>query len=416
MLRALREDLITGAAQSSLPLLKGRRARWLPNVAIVACALWLVWSESDHLMYAVHVPESLAYALAIAETVPLMLAMSRPIVAWWMSIAASTLVSLIEVLTSWAPWPQERLLTHLGVLILAALRVRPRTMAGLWLLSMMWAGLLHLQILASGRDGFRYDLTFMGVLSATVMIVIASLRGRTEARRQLVAQTHMTAAERSRRTVLEERTRIARELHDVVAHHMSVIAIQAEAAPYRVPDPPDALVTSFAAIRENAVQALSELRRVLGVLRAEGLEDSDREQPQPTLARLDELVANARAAGLAVDTTVTGVPQTLPHGVELSAFRILQEALSNAMRHAPGSTVLVEVAYVLGGVGLRVLNGPPGAPPVSDKPGTGHGVLGMRERASMLRGELEAGPTPDGGYQVTAFLPTGWRTAETEDA
>jgi signal transduction histidine kinase len=226
----------------------------------------------------------------------------------------------------------------------------------------------------------------------------------------------MTAEERSRRTVLEERTRIARELHDVVAHHMSVIAIQAEAAPYRVPDPPDALVTSFAAIRENAVQALSELRRVLGVLRADGLEESDPEQPQPTLARLDELVSNACAAGLAVDTTVTGVPQPLPHGVELSAFRILQEALSNAMRHAPGSHVLVEVAYVLGGVGLRVMNGPPGAPPVEGKPGTGHGVLGMRERASMLRGALEAGPTPDGGYQVTAFLPTDPRTAESEDA
>jgi signal transduction histidine kinase len=202
--------------------------------------------------------------------------------------------------------------------------------------------------------------------------------------------------------VLEERSRIARELHDVVAHHMSVIAIQAEAAPYRVPDPPKELTSSFADIRANALQALAELRRVLGVLRAE--RDDDQAAPQPTLGGLGELVAGARGAGLAVETAVGGTPRPLPTGVEVSAYRIVQEALSNAMRHAPGSRVRVELAYTPAALRLCVVNGPPRAA-ASTLPGPGHGLLGMRERAAMLGGELTAAPTAGGGYAVTAVLP-----------
>jgi signal transduction histidine kinase len=202
--------------------------------------------------------------------------------------------------------------------------------------------------------------------------------------------------------VLEERTRIARELHDVVAHHMSVIAIQAEAAPYRVPDPPKELTSSLADIRANALQALDELRRVLGVLRAE--RDGDQAAPQPTLDRLGELVAGVRGAGLAVQTVVSGAPRPLPAGVEVSAYRIVQEALSNAMRHAPGSEVRVEIAYAPTALRLCIVNGPPRAA-ASTLPGLGQGLLGMRERAAMLGGELTAAPTSGGGYTVTAVLP-----------
>lgn len=412
----LNKDIFNGVAQPLPPLpLKGRRIRWIPHFAIVVFAIMVTASEIPRLADETGLHGGLAAALAIAEATPLVLGMYRPLPAWWMSMGASSVVTITTFGADLGGFSHTSLLALTGVLILAALPARPRVMVTLWLITMLWATILNLP--EGGRPGFDSDLALMGVLSATVMVVAASLRGRTEVRQQLVAQTHMVEEERSRRTVLEERTRIARELHDVVAHHMSVIAIQAEAAPYRVPDPPDVLIKSFADIRENAVQALSELRRILGVLRADGLDaNADREHPQPTLARLDELVANVRAAGLTVDMTVTGLPQPLPDGVELSAFRILQEALSNAMRHAPGAKVLVEVSYVLGGVGLRVLNGPSGAPPVKDKAGTGHGVLGMRERASMLRGELEAGPTPEGGYQVTAFLPTGRQETESEDA
>ncbi|WP_309031519.1 sensor histidine kinase, partial [Streptomyces alfalfae] len=186
------------------------------------------------------------------------------------------------------------------------------------------------------------------------------------------------------------------------AHHMSVVAIQAEAAPYRVENPPPELEQAFVTIRENAVSALTELRRVLGVVRAEDYEAPD--TPQPTLADLDRLLDNVRDAGLEVDKVVTGAVRELPQGVELSAYRIVQEALSNSLRHAPGAAARVEVGYVLGGLGLRIVNGPAKGL-VKPSPGAGHGLTGMRERVTMLDGEMTAEVTADGGYEVTVFLP-----------
>jgi signal transduction histidine kinase len=171
-----------------------------------------------------------------------------------------------------------------------------------------------------------------------------------------------------------------------------------------VENPPPELERAFATIRENAVAALTELRRVLGVVRAEDYEAPD--APQPTLADLDALLANVREAGLDVRKTVTGAVRELPPGVELSAYRIVQEALSNSLRHAPGASAQVEVGYVLGGLGLRIVNGPPPAPALlKPSPGAGHGITGMRERVSMLNGRMTAAATDDGGYEVAVFLP-----------
>jgi signal transduction histidine kinase len=234
------------------------------------------------------------------------------------------------------------------------------------------------------------------------------VHGRSEARGRLAEQELVSATERARRATLEERTRIARELHDVVAHHMSVIAIQAQAALYRVPDLPAELATSFTTIRTNALQALTELRRVLGVLRAD---DSGDTRPQPTLANINDLVGNVRATGATVASAVRGSPRQLPPGVELSAYRIVQEALSNAIRHAPGAEIRVEIAYRPTDLMIRVVNGAPHGKP-SGSTGPGHGVPGMRERAAMLGGELSAGLQPCGGYELTAVLPI----AEGEDA
>src|SRR6266511_2272589 len=156
----------------------------------------------------------------------------------------------------------------------------------------------------------------MLVLSALALVAADALRGRDETRRRLLEQEQISDEERARRVLLEERARIARELHDVVAHHMSLVAIQAEAAPYRVADPPP---------------ALTELRRVLGVLRAQ--RNIEETAPQPMLDGLGDLVAGVRRAGLEVETVVSGTPRPLPPGVELSAYRIVQEALSNVMRH-----------------------------------------------------------------------------------
>jgi signal transduction histidine kinase len=214
------------------------------------------------------------------------------------------------------------------------------------------------------------------------------------------------------RALLEERQRIARELHDVVAHHMSVIAIQAEAAPYKTTDPPKELVESFAEIRASALSGLNELRRVLGVLRSETPDTA----PQPGLDDLPGLLESARNGGVTVTSDISGTPRPLPQGVDLSAYRIVQEALSNAMRHAPGAAVQVHLHYGEAALVIEVRNDSctpgtqalweqPGEPGPSD--GGGHGIIGMRERATMLGGHLEARPTPNGEFLVTAALPLG---------
>jgi signal transduction histidine kinase len=233
-------------------------------------------------------------------------------------------------------------------------------------------------------------------------VVVRTRRGSNE---RLAVQERRHEGERA---LLEERQRIARELHDVVAHHMSVIAIQAEAGPYKVQDPPRELVESFGEIRASALSGLKELRRVLGVLRS----DTPDTAPQPGLDDLEELLESARSAGVTVIAGVSGTARPLPAGVDLSAYRIIQEALSNAMRHAPGATVQVKLYYGDAALVVEVRNDhcPPGThvPAVQDRvsgDGGGHGIIGMRERATMLGGHLQAGPTEKGEFLVTAALP-----------
>ncbi|MBD0740766.1 two-component sensor histidine kinase [Streptomyces sp. CBMA152] len=296
------------------------------------------------------------------------------------------------------PWTLAGIAMQAMVLFLLALRVRPRAAVSALLISSA-TGLVALAFTGQYHNDFGLAV---GVLAAATLLG-AALRGRRVARKELVVQEEVTAEERARRTLLEERNRIARELHDVVAHHMSVISIQAQVAPHLVENPSDELKENLAGIRQNAVEALTELRRVLGVLRSEDPEGAPH-APQPSLDRLDELVANVRGAGLTVTVDRTGTPRPLSPGVELSAFRIVQEALSNAMRHAPGSAVRVELAHQSAELVVRVANTAPDRP-VAPSPGAGHGLLGMRERTAMLGGELATGATPDGGYEVTAALP-----------
>ncbi|WP_190017075.1 sensor histidine kinase [Streptomyces lucensis] len=409
-LRGLRQDLFRGAfAYRPLPRaavdgpvgrhLRGRAAQyaaWAPHMTVAA-----VGGVAALVALGQNAAGPAALLCALLALVPVLLTLVRPVGAFWMSLVAATATAAIG--TDWGSWPwaPSSFVAHLLVLTVVAIRTRPRTAAWMWVLTGLH-GLWAEAFFGWGGDGT--DVTPMLIVSALVLLAVTVRHTRREARQEVTAQQTVTEHERSRRTLLEERTTIARELHDVVAHHMSVVAIQAEAAPYRVQDPPPELEKAFATIRENAVAALTELRRVLGVVRAEDYEAPD--APQPTLADLDGLLANVREAGLEVDKTVTGAVRELPPGVELSAYRIVQEALSNALRHAPGAAARVEIAYVLGGLGLRVVNGAPPAPNLTKpSPGAGHGITGMRERVSMLNGEMTADPTDEGGYEVTVFLP-----------
>jgi signal transduction histidine kinase len=236
--------------------------------------------------------------------------------------------------------------------------------------------------------------------AAVTVFVGAIVRSRRGNRQELAVVERRHEGERA---LLEERQRIARELHDVVAHHMSVIAIQAEAAPYKVADPAPELVESFADIRASALSGLQELRRVLGVLR----QDGPLTMPQPGLDDLAVLLESARDGGVTVEADITGSPRQLPEGVDLSAYRIVQEALSNAMRHAPGAEVRVNLDYGDAELKIQVRN--TGRDDEGNDMwrgvGAGHGIIGMRERAAMLGGDLIAGPTQDGQFLVSAALP-----------
>ena len=410
-LRGLRQDLfhdafaydplprmrVDGPLTKRLPARIRRHAVWTPHAVVGAAGLMAAIIASSASGEGGEFGSLLRMLLALG---PVLLTLLRPVGAFWLSLAAAPVAAVFG--NSWDDWPWRAgaFACHLIVLTVVAVRTRPRVAAWMWALTAVYGVTAE----AFGSGYYSSNTGPMLVISAFALLAVTVWHIRREAEQEVTAQQTVTEHERSRRTLLEERTTIARELHDVVAHHMSVVAIQAEAAPYRVENPPPELERAFVTIRENAVAALTELRRVLGVVRAEDYEAPD--APQPNLADLDALLANVRDAGLSVEKTVTGAVRELPQGVELSAYRIVQEALSNTLRHAPGASARVEIGYVLGGLGLRIVNGPP--PELSllkPSPGAGHGITGMRERVSMLNGEMTAGPAQDGGYEVTVFLP-----------
>jgi len=206
--------------------------------------------------------------------------------------------------------------------------------------------------------------------------------------------------ERERAAVAEERRRIARDLHDVVAHSVSVMTVQAGAARLLLDEEPKRAREPLLAVEETGRQALGEMRRLLGILRrAEGKAAL---APQPGLARLDDLVAQARAGGLPVELTVEGERAALPPGVDLAAYRIVQEALTNARKHGGPARAHVALRYGREALELEVTND--GGASANDGSG-GHGLVGMRERVALYGGELEAGPRASGGYAVRARLP-----------
>ncbi|MDG4858586.1 sensor histidine kinase [Streptomyces sp. T-3] len=403
----LRKDLFT-LAPDPMPPLSGPRwlgwLRWLPYAPFCLLAIPLFLGNASAVRQGFGVIPELGYLFTALQSVALVLALRRPVAAWWLCTGAGLfLATVAESASGGAPWPWTGFGIALECLVLLLLALRVPARAAAQVLAITVGGTYLVFLMSRPQGDYQSFATFSAILFALSVVVGATLRSFRESAARLSQQEERTEEERRHRTLLEERSRIARELHDVVAHHMSVISIQAQVAPHLVKDPSEELKENLAGIRSNAVEALTELRRVLGVLRSETPEEAP-DAPQPTLDRLGSLVGNARAAGLRVTCELTGTDRPLSPGIELSVFRIVQEALSNAMRHAPGSDVRVEVERAEHSVRVRVHNGPPKSP-VDPSPGMGHGLLGMRERAAMLGGELAAGPTPQAGYEVTAFLP-----------
>ncbi|WP_345745426.1 sensor histidine kinase [Streptomyces sp. ODS28] len=384
---------------------------WLPHAPGFVLTAILLPVTVTMLMNDYGVAGGVAGALAVGQAGPLLLVAARPLTAWGV-IFASDVVGAFVISPSLRhglgdgpqqhpyPWTPMVVIGYLLVCVWLAARHGRRTLITVWL-----TGTAFSLLLASMKVSANGTSSLFIVLSGLVLLLGAVVRERSEARRQLAEQETISEAERARRTLLEERARIARELHDVVAHHMSVITVQADSAPYRLQGLPPEAAEEFGTIAGTARQSLSEMRRLLGVLRSE--EAQGERTPQPGLDRLDQLVEATVRAGVPTDLELAPGLSLLPQGVQLSAYRIVQEALANVVRHAPGAATSVTVREADSGLSVRVVNGPARA--ARDGPletsGTGHGLVGMRERVRLVGGSLETGATPEGGFRVAAELP-----------
>src|SRR5215207_487830 len=265
-------------------------------------------------------------------------------------------------------------------------------------------------------DGLLDPVPWGEILFGAVVMFVAWYVGRRlRLRRERADELLREQAAEARRIVVEERTRIARELHDVVAHRVSLMTVQAGAAKAVAAEDPEGALRAMGAVEEAGRQALDELRHLLGVLRPEA--DHDGLGPQPGLADLPRLVEQTRGAGLDVSLATDGVPARLPARVDLFAYRIVQEALTNVLKHAgPGARTEVRLGTEPGGIVIEVLDDGRGAAVLPGSDGAavgarGHGIVGMRERALLLGGTLDARPRPGGGFRVAAHLPTGGEPA-----
>ncbi len=347
-------------------------------------------------------PVVLSVVIALAVVAPLALAARYPLLGWRLAWLGLLLVPTAEQSQRgvW-PWDPAQLVALLVVFCAAGARHQRPVLWWMWAITLVpwWvqSAERHPGLLAGAA----------GTVALTAAAVASDALGAwRRARTALADQAEQTELEQARRAVLEERARIARELHDVVAHHMSLIAVRAETAPYRLAGLPGPALDEFASLSGGAREALADMRKLLGVLRHQesaGLALT----PQPQLADLPGLIGTARQAGMGVRLTQQVLAGPVPSPVGVCAYRIVQESLSNASRHAPGAPVTVIIGHDDDSITLHVANGPP-APPAPPAPARdGHGLAGMRERVALLGGSLSAGPSPDGGFIVSAVLPFG---------
>jgi signal transduction histidine kinase len=377
-----------------LPQVSSWRRYALPGLAVGVLAI----AQVD-LMQHYEIAVGAAWTLSVARAAPVALARWRVRLAFVIELAAVTATALAGRPVShdepW-PWAIGTLIAVLPVLAVLGARCSRRVAAIAWALVTADGFALHYAYPGRGNVAI---VIFMAVAAAATLLLADASRGRDRATAALAEQQQVGAAERARRALLEERARIARELHDVVAHHMSVIAVQADSAPYRLADVTADTGAEFASIADSARRSLAEMRRLLDVLRGE---DTAALAPQPGLTELSELVENACAAGIPTELRVDA--GLVSQSVALTAYRVVQEALSNVIRHAPGASTAVAVTAADGILAVRVHNGPPLHPAARTEAG-GHGLVGMRERITALDGTLSAGPSGDGGFEVVARLP-----------
>ncbi|WP_152347047.1 sensor histidine kinase [Brevibacterium sp. CFH 10365] len=377
---------------------------WLISVFVGVALSAISWPVTTVLY---DVPTVFAMLISLALSAALVLAVRWPIPAIGLGLVAQVASILLTADVSGAvrPFTVTSLLALVFLHLIIGLRHSWVHLVALWAGSALIGVLALVLPHAGGPAGaFANVITTAAVAAGAGAIgVIGNLLIR--GRRQLESERELSAAELAKRQELEERNRIAQELHDVVAHSMSVISVQATTAKYRLPGLDERSLGEFDSMASSARQALTEMRGLLAILR--GGRDADL-APQPTVEDIPALVDVTRGSGAVVDLDFPAEPLSLPPTTSLTAFRVVQESLSNALRHAAGAPVAVTVTAIGTRLEISVLNGEPDG---SDAGGHSHlgggfGIRGMRERVEALGGNLQVGPTERRGFEVRASLPT----------
>ncbi|MBF4567584.1 sensor histidine kinase [Plantibacter sp. VKM Ac-2880] len=381
-----------------------RRTVILIVLAGVGVVLLSVLVPIQSLLYGTVLPASFLLGAAICGAPVLSVVLPRVAIALFSAAAfVLPLVASADHDPVW-PWPWSVPALIAFAVLVGAVTFLHGWLPGLITLLVNVAGSLVAALLlpsAADATAMAADLIVASSIAAVAFLVALLVSGRVRIGEELTREREVSASEQSRRMLVEERTRIARELHDVVAHSMSVIQVQASTAKYRVPGLADDATAEFDDIAATARASLVEMRRLLGVLRTE--DQAAELAPQQGIDDLPALVEGLRRVGADIALEVGDPGHTIvPPSVQIAAFRIVQEAMSNAVRHAPGAHVTVVVGVDPDAVRLRIHNG---AARSAGEHGAGHGLRGMLERAALLDGSLSAGPDGEGGWLVVATLP-----------
>ncbi|MFI6226947.1 sensor histidine kinase [Micromonospora echinospora] len=393
-----------------------RHPRWWAEalflVAVLAVMLFTATIRQGHAAF----PGTLLLAFTLLAWLPLVLRTRWPLIA----LAAVVTVEAAHLIVVDYLEPGQTLTAPLAM---GAYQPVPlATMIAVWTVASRrprrvgWtagisAALLLLTVSVVARP---LDLLATDLVMFQLVVIATAVGALVTARRERAERAERDKQDAVRRHVADERLRIARDLHDTLAHHLTVVNAQAGVANYLLRANPDAAAAALTDITEHTRRALDELRATIGLLRydtgdtdrgpsAERAEDL---RPVPGLDRLDELVAASRSAGVDVSVTVVGAPRPLPVSVGTAAYRIVQEALTNTAKHAPGATAEVTLAWSATRLEVEIRNGPPpGGRPAEPTLGTGHGLIGMRERAHACGGDVTTHHLRDGGHLVHATLP-----------
>ncbi|TLF56653.1 sensor histidine kinase [Nocardia cyriacigeorgica] len=392
-------DLSTPAARRRARLRQLNARMWFDLFTVLAAVvLFTVAWPTLHLTH--DVPAAVQPFLAALAAFPVLLVRLNPSLGWAISAGSALVIALAIPRTPGndIPFQVVHIITLHVLLFAVALRAPMPMIAVVW-----GATSLLLGTTMAGDSAFSESVWAWPVSFGAIVLFALLIRWLVQSRQLLTQQEEANELERARRAILEEKARIARDLHDVVAHHMSLVVVQAQTAPYRVEGVTPAARAEFESIGSTAREALNEIRGMLGVLRSDG--QLPEHAPQPTAADVETLFLGASRAGVAIDWTVDGPLAAVSDTTGLALYRIVQESLSNASRHAPGAAVHVRIT-VSADVEIVVSNDP-GATAARPVGNGGHGITGMRARALAAGGELTASPREDGGFEVHARLPIG---------